>query len=195
MAIWLRGFEWAGSPISFDFLHMNQIGERVSVQHAEERVQSFSEDAAQRAHGKNPARVCLEIEALHDSEVRFRLPHNFADIDGRRIARQRDPATAARGGVYERVRLQGLNHPDQMVPRNSVRLADLARGHGAFPVLRQIQQYPEGIIRMKREIQLRSLQYSGRFGFVSTRISRIACRSASESRAKVLLWSLPVSTS
>lgn len=101
-------------------------------------LEGFRKHTPQLAYRRDSAGVGRRFEALHDPEIGLRTPDDLSNIDCRGIPGESEAAAAAYGRVYERVRLQGLHHPHQMVSRNPVRLADFVCGYRAIPMFAQV---------------------------------------------------------
>ena len=78
-----------------DFLFEASVGERVGIEHAEERVAGLDQRPHQAAGGKEAAGVVLRAETFNQVHVGFGPAHDIAHADLLRIAAEIDAAVAA----------------------------------------------------------------------------------------------------
>ena len=126
---------------------LQQVFERVLVEHAQELGLRLLQHALQIARRHERARVVFPVEALDQVEIRLRLAHERSDVDLRRWTREPQPAVSSAHGLEEAEADQKLAHLDHVMPRDAVRLGDLGDRDEPVRVHAGMDEHPQRVVR------------------------------------------------
>jgi hypothetical protein len=125
---------------------VQQVFQRVLVEHGDERRRRLVEHAGQGAGRSDHA-----VGAIDQLEAFLGLAHHLADDDLVGGTGQGDAAAPAAHGAHEAGLAQVLHHLHQMVLRDLVEGRDLADRGQAVVARRQVQQHAHGVVGVARQ--------------------------------------------
>jgi hypothetical protein len=125
---------------------LEHVSNGVLVQSGQKRVQSLIQHALEPAYRSNGTRIRLLFKTLNQAEAWFRAADHVPQSNQMRLARQSYASRTARMDLNIPIVRKRLNHPDQVILRNPVRIADLLSRHSPVRMSTQIYENAKGVI-------------------------------------------------
>ena len=125
---------------------IHYVGNRVSVEGIQERVQGLLQHALQTAHSGDGTGVGLLVEAFRHSQIGLGFPHDVTQANCLRFARQCYATGASSMYPYITTAGESVDDAHQVIFRDSVRATDLPGASHTAWVRAQIDQDAKGII-------------------------------------------------